>query len=69
MAAFVWDLLDGARGIDELTVAVCAQFDPDPSRARRDVVDLLDALYRRGLVRIASLTGEEEEWAVLGSNQ
>jgi hypothetical protein len=50
VAAFVWDLLDGRRSIDELASRVRAQFGPSVPDARRDVAQLLEALEQKELV-------------------
>jgi len=48
---FIWDLVDGRRGPDEMVAAVVAEFDVDEARARADVVDFLAELTTHGLLR------------------
>ena len=48
---FIWDLVDGRRGPDELVTAVVAEFDVDEARARADVDDFLSELKSHSLVR------------------
>lgn len=50
VAAFVWDLLDGATTIDRLAAEVTAAFDVDNARARADVEALLRRLDDLGLL-------------------
>jgi hypothetical protein len=48
---FIWDLVDGRRGPEEMVAAVVAAFDVDEARARADVVDFLAELVAQGLLR------------------
>jgi hypothetical protein len=51
---FIWDLVDGHRGLEEMVAAVVEAFEVDETRARADVHDFLDELARQGLVREVS---------------
>jgi hypothetical protein len=50
VAAFVWDLLDGATTIDQLAAQVTEVFEVDGDRARADVEALLGRLDELGLL-------------------
>ncbi len=47
VAAFVWELLDGARTGDAIVEAVVERFDVDRARAEADTLELLDTLLER----------------------
>lgn len=54
VGARVWQLLPGARTLDELSAAVAAEYpDADPRRVRADVEKLVEALVAEGLLRAA----------------
>jgi hypothetical protein len=48
---FIWALVDGSRGVEEMVAAVVAEFDVDEARARADVSDFLAELKGHGLLR------------------
>src|SRR5215472_9383098 len=52
VAAFVWDLLDGTRSLDDATHAVLTAFGVDPHTGREDVSRLCDEFHRAGLVEV-----------------
>lgn len=52
VAAFLWDQLNGRRGLAELVELVRSHFGvSDPTRVEADVRQFLDDLERRGLAR------------------
>lgn len=50
LAAFVWDCLDGRRGLDEIAAEITSRFRVDSERARVDVGRLIEQLAARRLV-------------------
>jgi hypothetical protein len=48
--AFVWDVLEHPSTASETTQVLCALFEADPSRIRRDVEQLLGHLESIGVV-------------------
>jgi hypothetical protein len=51
VAAYIWDLLDGARTGEEIVAAVAAEFEVPVDEAGRDVAAFLDQLERLGAIR------------------
>lgn len=54
----IWNLLDGARSLDEIAEALRAQYPDAPGRVGHDVVSFVQGLLDRGLVRIATPPGD-----------
>src|SRR5215471_12896611 len=52
VAAFVWDLLDGTRSLDDATRTVLAAFGVDPPTGREDVRRLCEDFRRAGLIEV-----------------
>jgi hypothetical protein len=50
VGARVWDLIDGRRSSDELTVAIAAEFGEPEARVAGDVVQFLHELSAAGLI-------------------
>ncbi|MCA9572069.1 MAG: PqqD family protein [Myxococcales bacterium] len=50
VGAEVWSLLEG-RTLDELVERLVAEYDVEPDRCRADVLELLEALEAKRLVR------------------
>jgi hypothetical protein len=48
--AIVWDRIDGETSLDELVVALAAEYDTDPERVRSDVGEFVSALDAAGLL-------------------
>lgn len=48
--AWVWELLDEERSLDELTAAVAERFDVTPEIACSDVRTFLDEITKLGLI-------------------
>lgn len=50
VGTFVWKCLEAARTPEEVVAAVCAEFEVEEDRARRDVAEFLASLEEKGLV-------------------
>lgn len=50
VAASVWALLDGTRGLDEIVDAICSEYEIERETAQSDVTELLADLAGAGLV-------------------
>lgn len=48
VGARVWDLLDEPRSIDDLVVALMAEYEVDDAQCRSDVVPFLDRMVQIG---------------------
>lgn len=46
----IWTLLDGSRGVEEVTAELAGEFDAGPDEVRGDVQAFVDDLLRRGWV-------------------
>ena len=44
VGAYVWNLLDGTKDLDQVVDAVCEAYDVPPETARSDIRELLDEL-------------------------
>jgi hypothetical protein len=53
-AAFIWELLDGRRTLEDLRVALCAHFEVGPERARVDIETCCSELLECGVLERAS---------------
>ena len=49
-AAFIWELCDATRGVDEITTSVCERFEVSPEQARVDVEETLEGLEKIGII-------------------
>ena len=45
----VWDLIDGARSLDDIVTSLEAEFEAEDGRIRADVLEFIDALVAAGL--------------------
>ena len=50
VSAFIWDLLDGSRGIEDISKAVTKEFDVTHDVVATDTKQFLDDLLAAGLV-------------------
>ncbi len=48
VAAFVWELIDGDRSVEQVRDAIVAEFDVAPEQAEEDAVELLIQLSEIG---------------------
>lgn len=61
-AAFIWEQVDTAENLAEITARVCQEFDIDEETAARDVHGFLYELYIRDMVLdIPELAGAAQE--------
>lgn len=61
-AAFIWEQVDTAENLAEITARVCREFDIDEETAARDVRGFLYELYIRDMVLdIPELAGAAQE--------
>jgi hypothetical protein len=49
--AFIWDLIDGKRNLNEISLAVQAEFEVDEKTALVDVQDLIEDLNKFLIIR------------------
>jgi hypothetical protein len=50
VSAFIWDLLDGTRSVEDIVSAMASRFRVDRRTARRDVERLCQVAVRQGLI-------------------
>ncbi len=49
---FVWGMIDGARTVGELATEVTREYDVAPEQSLSDVIELLQSLLEKDLVRV-----------------
>jgi hypothetical protein len=49
--AFIWDLIDGKRNVNEISMAVQVEFEVDEKTALKDVQELIDDLKKFLIIR------------------
>jgi hypothetical protein len=49
--AFIWDLIDGKRNVNEISIAVQTEFEVDKDTALKDVRELLNELKKFLIIR------------------
>jgi len=49
-AAFIWDLVDGKSGIDDIVGKLCERFEVTPEEAREDVKKIIKVLTKMGII-------------------
>jgi hypothetical protein len=52
-AAFIWELLDGSRTLEDLRKALCTHFEVEPERARADIEACCCELLECGVLEMA----------------
>ena len=52
VGAIVWRALETPKNFNAIVAAVTAEFEVDPVRCRRDILEFLDALKDRGLLEV-----------------
>lgn len=52
-AAFIWELLDGARAANDIKARVMEEFEVDPSQAEPDISEMFDQLESLSLIQKA----------------
>lgn len=50
VAARIWQLLDGTRGLPEITKMICGEFEADKEIAAQDTEDFIAQLKEAGLI-------------------
>lgn len=54
VGALVWHMMQKPRRIAELCAAVLEEFDVEPARCERDLLELLEKLLAEGLIELRS---------------
>jgi methyltransferase-like protein len=49
-AAFIWDMCDGTRNIDDITNNICERFEVSFKEAHEDVKSTIKALTKLGII-------------------
>jgi len=50
--AFIWDHIDGHRPVSQIVDSLSEEFDADKDRIRKDALEFLGELRKRGLIKI-----------------
>jgi len=50
-AAYIWELCDGKRGIDEIAASLCERYDVSPEEARADARETIENLTKAGIIK------------------
>jgi uncharacterized protein YaiI (UPF0178 family) len=50
-AAYIWELCDGKRGIDEIAVSLYERYDVSPEEARADTRETIVNLTKAGIIK------------------
>jgi hypothetical protein len=50
-AAYIWELCDGNRGIDEIVASLCERYDVSPEEARMDTMETIENLTKAGIIK------------------
>lgn len=54
VGARVWAMLQTPRSVTELCTQICAEYDVTPEACERDVMELLQDLFAKGLIDVRS---------------
>jgi hypothetical protein len=54
----IWAMCDGTHSVQSMLDRVCAEYEVDWDRARRDLLDLIDDLKREELITIDGVAAE-----------
>jgi len=46
----IWDLLDAKSSVNQITEAICRQYEVAPEDSAKDVADFLESLEKAGLI-------------------
>ena len=55
--SFIWQQATGRRTVEEITAALCREFETEPEAAAADTTDFLQSLSERGLLRLTDQPG------------
>lgn len=58
VASYIWDRLDGSHSIEEIALALTAEYEVEEDQARQDVLEFVSNLLDLGLVRVVGIPGE-----------
>ncbi len=50
--AFIWELIDGKRNIEEMILLVAEEFDTDTETAKNDVIEFIEAMKNYLMITI-----------------
>jgi hypothetical protein len=50
-AAYIWELCDGNRGIDEIVASLCERYDVSTEEARMDTMETIENLTKAGIIK------------------
>ncbi len=56
VGTLVWKMIEQPRSVSELRDAIVREYDVDAGQCGRDLLDLLDELRERGLIKVRNLT-------------
>jgi hypothetical protein len=48
-AAFIWEMCDGKRGMDEIAASLCEHYDVSPEEACADTIETIETLTKAGI--------------------
>jgi hypothetical protein len=57
IGARVWNLIQQPQSVADLREAILSEYDVEPERCERDLLDLLQALLAEGLIELSEGTG------------
>ena len=52
VGAYIWDLIDGERDVQQIIDRTCSQFDVDQITAEKDTLQFLSELSQRDIIKI-----------------
>ena len=50
-AAYIWELCDGKRGIEEIAASLCERYDVSPKEACADTKETIENLTKAGIIK------------------
>ncbi|MBI5359237.1 MAG: PqqD family protein [Planctomycetes bacterium] len=53
VGTFVWDNTDMPETVENLIIKVCERFDVEPEDARKDVIEFIRIMHKKGLLSIS----------------
>ncbi len=62
-AGRIWMLLDGIRTVEDLCLEMQAAYDVDPSECETEVIDFLDDMLNKSLIRLVPISSAQERAA------
>lgn len=52
VAAFIWDIIDEPKTVDEILEAILNEYDVEKDESESDLIELLYGLLKKGLIEI-----------------